>query len=99
MDGDYTLRARRSESHPQSRGRRRKGPGDGLRCILKELGGKHYLITVNAGTNPISQAKITVGGITGDGKAEVKFEDRTVPVKDGAIVDDFTVGERHVYVF
>lgn len=68
-----------------------------IHTILKEHKGKLYLITINISTKPVENVQMTIGGALA-GRADVKFENRSVPVLNGVITDSFKPNERHVYV-
>ncbi len=68
-----------------------------IHTILKEHEGKLYLITVNINTEPVENVKMTIAG-AGSSQAKVKFENRSTPVVNGIINDNFKPNERHVYV-
>jgi hypothetical protein len=59
---------------------------------------KTALITVNITPHPANNVRITAPFLAHAKKAKVMFEDRSVPVKNGVIIDSFAGLERHVYV-
>lgn len=56
------------------------------------------LITVNLTPVPAENVKVTAPFLAHASEATVLFENRTVPVKAGVIIDSFQGLERHVYV-
>lgn len=68
------------------------------RASFSEDGGQTAVITVNVTPEPATGVRVHAPFIAHASEATVMFEDRTVPVKDGVIVDDFAGLERHVYV-
>jgi hypothetical protein len=67
-----------------------------IHAIMKEVDDNLYLIAVSAKPEPIFGVRITLPKI-GEDNARVLFENRSVPIEDGVIADDFNVYERHVY--
>ncbi len=59
---------------------------------------KTALITVNLTPHPAENVRITAPFLAHADRAAVIFENRTIPVKNGLIVDTYTGLERHVYV-
>jgi hypothetical protein len=59
---------------------------------------KTALITVNLTPHPAENVKITAPFLAQADSAVVMFEERTVPVKNGLIVDSYAGLERHVYI-
>ncbi len=73
-----------------------KVSGDGrISTMVKKHGGATYVFAVNM-FRKAEKPVITVKG-AGDGVAEVLFEDRKVPLKDGKIVDEFAPYAVHRY--
>jgi hypothetical protein len=56
------------------------------------------LITVNITPNPARNVRITAPFLAHAKEARVMFEDRTVTVANGVIIDNYAGLERHVYV-
>jgi hypothetical protein len=69
--------------------------GSRVDTLVKQHDGATYVLAVNM-YRKLEKPKITVKGVK-DATAEVLFEDRTVPVKDGVIVDDFAPYAVHRY--
>lgn len=69
---------------------------ENIHAILKEVEGGFYLITVNAKPEPVSGVRISLPWLE-KGEAKVLFEDKTVPIETGVIIDDFDGYGRHVY--
>jgi len=68
-----------------------------VRFITRKLGSKLYIIAVNI-VNSDSNVVITLPAeFKYSSTAKVKFENRTVKVKNGRIADKFKALERHVY--
>lgn len=67
-----------------------------VRTLRKATADGHYLIAVNGTGERAEGCKISLRG-TGDGKAEVLFEDRSVPLANSSLSDDFEPFARHVY--
>ena len=70
-------------------------PGGMIGLLTKKHGGATYVFAVNM-FKKAEKPTITVKGAA-DGTAEVLFENRTVPVKGGKIVDDFAPYAVHRY--
>jgi hypothetical protein len=68
-----------------------------IHTLLKEHNGQAGLITVNINTEPVENVEMAIAGATA-GRADVKFENRSTPVINGVITDNFKANERHVYV-
>jgi hypothetical protein len=75
-----------------------------LHAILKETDKAYVLIAVNAPEQNAPQedlrsVALPVAEVAGkaDAKAKVWFENREVPIQQGAIIDNFRLYERHVY--
>jgi len=80
----------------------RQGTGHpALHAILKETKEAFYLIAVNVPAKDAPQEDLKglklpiAAGVSG--KATVLFENREISVKDGALIDNFRLYERHVY--
>ncbi len=71
---------------------------DNIHTILKDRNGSLFLITVNVGTTPQNDVRITIPSLNAL-SADVLFEDRAVIIKRKSITDNFNIGERHVYRF
>lgn len=69
-----------------------------IRGIGRAGKNKTALITVNLTPHPAQNVRITAPFLAHADSAVVMFEDRTVPVKNGLIVDSYDGLERHVYV-
>lgn len=67
---------------------------DDVEYLARRVGDKVYLL---ASKREGPEARITFSGIEGSGTADVMFENRSVPVKDGAIRDTFKPNAVHVY--
>ena len=63
---------------------------------MKVHEGKTYLFTVNSSPEPV-KASFPLPNV--NGAAEVLFEDRSVPVENGTLTDDFAGFAVHIYVF
>jgi len=68
------------------------------RAAFSEGGAETAVIAVNVTPHPAAGVRIHAPFITHATVATVMFEGRSVPVRDGVIVDDFGGLERHVYV-
>jgi hypothetical protein len=69
-----------------------------LRHRTKKLNGEMYVISVNTGTGQMDKVAFTLpAGLNYTGEAEVLFENRKLPMKDGKFTDEFGGHERHVY--
>ncbi|GEM_PF-1613015 len=68
---------------------------DSLKVLVKNHESRTFVIAANAAPDPI-EATIHLPGEYA-GEAEVWFEERTVPVRDGAFADRFEGHARHVY--
>ena len=69
-----------------------------IRGIGRASADKTALITINITPHPAENVRITAPFLAHANKAVVMFEGRTVPVKNGIIMDSYTGLERHVYV-
>jgi len=69
-----------------------------IRGIGRAGKNKTALITINLTPHPAQNVRITAPFLAHADSAVVMFEDRTVPVKNGLIVDTYAGLERHVYV-
>jgi len=69
---------------------------DDVHALARRLHGAGYVVAVNGAREAIEE-EFTLPGAAG--KAEVLFENRQVPVKDGRLSDRFGPLERHVYRF
>jgi hypothetical protein len=69
-----------------------------IRGIGRASSERTALITVNITPVPAENVKITAPFLAHATSATVMFENRSVPVTDGVIVDSFAGLERHVYV-
>lgn len=69
-----------------------------IRGIGRASKDKTSLITVNLTPVPAENVKITAPFLAHAKQATVMFEDRTVPVNNGVIIDSYAGLERHVYV-
>jgi len=68
-----------------------------IHTLLKKHNGQTCLITININTEPVENVEMVIAGATA-GRADVKFENRSTPVVNGAITDSYKPNERHVYV-
>lgn len=70
-----------------------------LRLLTKRHQGDVYLIACNVSKEPLGRVAITLPAALGGQatRAEVLFEDRSVPLSNGALADVFAGHERHVY--
>jgi len=69
-----------------------------IRGIGRASADRTALITVNITPQPAQNVKITAPFLAHAREATVMFEDRTVPVEGGVIVDSFAGLQRHVYI-
>ena len=69
----------------------------GVRFITRKLGKKLYVIAVNIVNNDSDVVITLPAEFKYNSKANVKFENRTLRVKNGKITDKFKGLERHVY--
>lgn len=69
---------------------------DSISFLMKVHEGKTYLFTVNSSPEPV-KASFPLPNV--NGAAEVLFEDRSVPVENGTLTDDFAGFAVHIYVF
>ncbi|MBM3476893.1 MAG: carbohydrate-binding protein [Armatimonadetes bacterium] len=69
-------------------------PPTSFQAALKEHAGRRYLIAVNLGPQPL-RATMTLTGSTADLLFE---EERALPLKDGALTDDFLPSATHIYL-
>ena len=70
---------------------------EGVEGTWRVVGGKKYFIVLNRKGKGKQDVKMKLTGVT-NGVAKVLFENRTVEVKNGELVDDFTGFESQVYV-
>lgn len=69
-----------------------------MRHITKKHQGYLYVIACNIDENPVGKVDFTLPtGLKYADEAEVMFEDRSIPVKDGKFTDSFPGHARHVY--
>jgi hypothetical protein len=69
-----------------------------LRHRTKTLNGEVYVISVNTGTGKMDKVTFALpAGLNYTGEAEVLFENRKLPMKDGKFTDEFPGHSRHVY--
>ncbi|OQA84997.1 MAG: Endo-1,4-beta-xylanase A precursor [Lentisphaerae bacterium ADurb.Bin242] len=71
---------------------------DGLRVLAKKLENEFLVICINRTTDSL-KAGLALRAVTGgkDAQAEVLFEGRKVPVRNGVLQDTFPSFGRHVY--
>ncbi|HAH86962.1 MAG TPA: hypothetical protein DCL60_06275, partial [Armatimonadetes bacterium] len=69
-----------------------------VHALAKIHGGDCYLLTANNSADEEKTMRIKTSAPAGVKSAKVLFENRTVPVKDGAIDDKFAPYATHVYV-
>ena len=70
-----------------------------IRSMTRRLGDKLYIIALNADNDQAVEAEIALpASARAAASAEVKFENRKVPVENARILDAFKPLERHVYV-
>jgi len=69
---------------------------DGVQWMTKESGGKLYVFTCNADKNA---CKATVAGLGGWSSCEVLNEERTIPVENASITDQWRRFDVHIYRF
>ena len=67
-----------------------------IHTILKQYNGRLCLIAVNVAATTANSVRLTIPNLTA-ANARVKFEDRTEPITNGIITDDFQPNQRHVY--
>lgn len=67
---------------------------DDLEYLARDFDGKTYVLAAKR-EKPETEVKICGLGVTG--KADVMFENRTVPVKEGVLCDSFKPNAVHVY--
>jgi hypothetical protein len=70
---------------------------EGVEGTWRVVGDKKYFIALNRKGKAKQGVHMKLAGVA-DGTAKVMFEDRTVPIKNGEIVDDFAGFESRVYV-
>ena len=71
---------------------------DKVRVLTKKHKGHLYLVSVNINRNPAGKTVFTLPSeYQYAEEAEVLFENRTIPVKNGQFSDDFPGHSRHVY--
>lgn len=75
-----------------------QGDNGQLRGIGRAAADRTALIVVNLKPQPVRNATIVAPFLAHARRAQVLFESRTVPVKNGVIGDSFAGLERHVYV-
>jgi hypothetical protein len=68
-----------------------------IHFIAKEREGQLYLLTVNARPERQPKVRFTIAGLRGETTARVLFEDRSLRVVNGRLIDEFAGYERHVY--
>ncbi|MCD6350884.1 MAG: carbohydrate binding domain-containing protein [Armatimonadetes bacterium] len=69
-----------------------------IHCLTKQAPDGLYVLAINATDHPVTAVSLSLGqGQVADGKAEVQFEGRRVPVRGGVLRDDFGPYQRHVY--
>ena len=66
--------------------------------MTRKYGNKIYVIALNPEKNPVHTVFRLPAEFRYADRAEVHFEGRSVPVKDGVIQDVFHGLERHAYV-
>ncbi len=66
----------------------------GVEIMAKEYEGTLYLLTVNSDKNPV---RVTLSGLRKYKKSRVLQENRSVVVRNGAITDDFSPFDVHIY--
>ena len=70
-----------------------------IRSMTRRLGDKLYILALNADNDQAVEAEIALpASARAAASAEVKFENRKVPVENARILDAFKPLERHVYV-
>ncbi len=74
------------------------GDNGQIRGIGRAAADRTALITVNLKPAEVKDVKITAPFLAHARQATVMFENRTVPVENGVIVDSFEALARHVYV-
>lgn len=67
---------------------------EAIHCLVKVADGKRYLLAVNASRDPHRPSFRLPKGV--GQTVNVKFEDRTIPVKDGLLTDFFAPLAAHV---
>ena len=67
---------------------------DDVEYLARKLGKKTYVL---AAKREGAEATVTLAGLGASGTADVMFENRTVPVNNGAIVDAFKPNAVHIY--
>ena len=75
----------------------RAGEDDIIHGLAARDGRDLYVITVNAENEDAGTVELDVAGLPDSGEAEVLFEERSVDVVDGKIVDEYGPGASHVY--
>lgn len=71
---------------------------DLLRHRISKKDGDWYLFSVNIDEGALEKVEFTLPkGAPQNGKAEVLFENRTVEIKDGRLVDSYAPFARHIY--
>jgi hypothetical protein len=70
-------------------------PNEAIHSLIKVADGKRYLLAVNGSREPHRPSFRLPEGVSS--QAEVKFENRTIPVKDGLLTDFFAPLAAHVY--
>lgn len=66
-----------------------------IHMVVKQYQGNSYLIAVNATDQPV---KAMFQFLDVNGEVSVLFENRTVKIREGEILDDFEAYQRHVYL-
>jgi len=67
-----------------------------IEVLAREVGGKTYVLAAKREGDTV---KARLSGLRGSGEAGVLYENRKVPVKWGAIEDEFKPNSVHVYCF
>jgi hypothetical protein len=65
-----------------------------IECLARKIDGKTYILAAKREGSTVSAR---LSGLGGSGQADVLYENRAVPVKDGVIVDEFKPNAVHVY--
>ena len=73
------------------------GPGGMVHGLAARDGQDLFLITINTEDADAGRVELGVEGLPANGSAEVLFEERSVDVADGMIVDDYGPCASHVY--
>lgn len=72
-------------------------PKSKLRHLTRTLGGAWYVLSCNIDAAPLTASFALPPGAPRDGTVEVLFENRTLPLKNGAFRDDYAGHARHLY--